>query len=73
MERHFTLQPAKKRRVTKLSTTHKKFKMEIITELIIKSFGFVLVSRSQAFRLTAEGPGTLAAFNGQGPPKRPYD
>ncbi len=32
-----------------------------------------LVSRSQTFRLTAEGLGTLAALNGQGPPKRPYD
>ncbi len=33
----------------------------------------VVVSRSQTFRLTAERLGTLAALNGQGPPKRPYD
>ncbi len=32
-----------------------------------------LVSRSQTFRLTAEGLGTLAVLKGQGPSKRLYD
>ncbi len=39
----------------------------------VLSVSFALVSCSQTFRLTAEGLGTLAALNGQGPPKRPYD
>ncbi len=32
-----------------------------------------IVSRSQTFRLIAEGLGTMATLNGQGPPRRPYD
>ncbi len=32
-----------------------------------------MISSLQTFRLMAEGLGTLAALNGQDPPKRPYD
>ncbi len=32
-----------------------------------------IVSRSQTFRLTAEGLESMAAFIGQGPPMRPFD
>ncbi len=32
-----------------------------------------LVSRSQTFRLTAEGLECIAAFIGQGPPMRPFE
>ncbi len=32
-----------------------------------------LVSRSQTFRLTAEGLECLVGFIGQGPPMRPFD
>ncbi len=38
----------------------------------VLSVSFALVSCSQTFRLAAEGLGTLAALNGQGPPKRPW-
>ncbi len=41
-----------------------------------RSYGWAwvdLVSRSQTFRLMAEGLESMAAFIGQGPPMRPFD
>ncbi len=46
-----------------------KSQQVILEIMIIKK----LVSRSQTFRLTAEGLESMVAFIGQGPPMRPFD
>ncbi len=46
---------------------------KIFYDFLNYSFYITVVSRSQIFRLTAEGLEYMAAFIGQGPPMRPFD